>query len=91
MASRMKWYFINLAVAIDQVGSALLGNWCDETLSSYAYRMEQQGKPWGFMRRVIDAIFFWQPLHCLMSYESERLRAQSPPEERVPTTRQEQP
>ncbi len=89
--SYIGWYFKNLAVSIDQVGSALLGNWCDETLSSYAYRMHQQGKPWGFLMYVIDTLFFFQPFHCQQAYESERQRSQSPPEERVPTTRQEQP
>ena len=36
------------------------------------------------MRRVIGAIFFWQPMHCLMSHESGIALPQSPPEERTP-------
>lgn len=83
----MNFRLLQTLIAFDQLLNALLcGGWSDETMSAHAYRMEQQGKPWGFMRRVIDAIFFWQPMHCLMSYESERLRSQSPPEERTPTT-----
>lgn len=62
--------------------------WADETLSSRAYRASRDGKPFGFWRRVIDILFFWQRLpegvngHCHAAYLSERHRHQLPPEMR---------
>lgn len=76
----MPIYVRNLLIAVDQLCTALIGGWPDETLSSLAWRMERQGKPWGFTRRVIDALFFLAPNHCQRAYESERTRAQLPPE-----------
>lgn len=76
----MKRYIVNLLVAIDQLITALLGGWPDETLSSYAWRLEKQGKFFGFTRRLIDGFFFWQDQHCYHSMLAERLRLQTPPE-----------
>lgn len=76
----MKQYFIKVLIAIDQLFTALFGGWPDETLSSYAWRLEKQGKFFGFMRPVIDAIFFWHDQHCYNSMLAERLRLQTPPE-----------
>ena len=74
-------YFIRVLVALDQLVTALLGGWPDETLSSYAWRLEQQGKPFGFMRRVIDWLFAWEgPNHCERAMLYERQRLQLPPE-----------
>lgn len=67
-------------IAIDQLLNTLIGGYADETLSSHAWRMEQQGKPWGCLRRMIDALFFWQQQHCFQSYLSEKYRKQLPPE-----------
>ena len=75
----MKHWLLQVLIAIDQLFTALLGGWADETLSSYAWRLEQQGKPFGFTRQMIDALFFWQKDHCRKSYEDERSRAQLPP------------
>ena len=76
-------YLLNVLVAIDQLGTALIGGFPDETMSSYAYRMNIQGKPWGFMRGVIDRLFWFQTDHCKKAYDSERRRAQEPPELRA--------
>lgn len=65
-------------IALDQLVNTLVGGWADETLSSHSYRMEQQGKFWGFTRKVIDFIFGKD--HCYESYISEQLRLQCPPE-----------
>lgn len=73
-------YPIRILLSLDQLICALLGGWPDESLSSYAWRLEKQGKPMGFTRRVIDAIFFWDPDHCRKAMESERARVQVPPE-----------
>lgn len=79
----MKRYVINLLIAIDQLITALLGGWPDESLSSYAWRLERQGKFFGFTRRWIDAVFFWDPKHCYKAMVAERLRLQVAPELRV--------
>ena len=52
----------------------------DETLSSRAWRAEQSGQRyWGWTRRAIDLLFFWQPGHCQAAYESELRRTQRGP------------
>ena len=72
-----------VAIAIDQLGNALLGGWADETLSSCAWRMERDGRPWGRITRpLIDTLFFFQSNHCRNAFECERQRVQAPPETR---------
>ena len=73
-------YAINILIAIDQLITAILGGWPDETLSSYAWRLEMQGKPGGVFRKLIDKIFFWDPNHCYNSWLAEKRRHQLPPE-----------
>ena len=51
----MTRYLIHLLIALDCVGTALLGGWPGETLSSYAYRLDQQGKPGGRLCRPAAA------------------------------------
>lgn len=74
------WYWFNVWVAIDQLATAILGGWPDETLSSYAWRLEKQGKFFGFWRPVIDALFFWQEDHCFNAMKAELERRQLPSE-----------
>ena len=51
-------YLLNILIALDQVGTALLGGWPDETMSSYAYRLDFMGRPWGKVTRpIIDFLF----------------------------------
>lgn len=70
-------YFLRLALAIDQLLNVLICNGePDETMSSAAYRMERDGRFWGFMRPVIDVLFWFQKDHCRKAYESELLRLQ---------------
>ena len=53
--------------------------WADESLSSRAYRWEQNDvRSWP--RRFIDRLFFWEQEHCYQSYISEREGRQLPPE-----------
>lgn len=75
-------YLIHIFIGFDQFFTTIVGGWPDETLSSYAYRMHQQRKPWGrFWMPVIDAMFFLQgPEHCRRAYESDKARMQMPPE-----------
>lgn len=75
-------YLFNLLVALDQLVTTLLGGWPDETLSSYAYRLDQKGKPGGrIFRPLIDFLFSWyRTKHCMYAYIAERKRYQFPPE-----------
>ncbi len=80
----MARYILNVLIGIDQLFTTLLGGFPDETMSSYAYRLAIQRKPFGFMCRVIDALFYWQPNHCRLAYLDEVKRRQMPPELRGP-------
>ena len=72
-------YIKNVLIAIDQLFNAVIGGYCDESLSSRAYRWEKNGvRSWP--RNLVDALFFWEKEHCKSSYESEREGRQSPPE-----------
>ena len=72
-------YLKKVLVALDQLFNAVIGGYCDETLSSRAWRWEQDGvRAWP--RRLIDKLFFWEPNHCRESYRSEREGRQLPPE-----------
>ena len=75
----IKRYLINNAIAVDQIFNTVLGGSPDETLSSRAYRTEQQNKIFGkIFRPVIDLLFFFDPLHCYESYLAESTRRQLP-------------
>lgn len=70
-------YPLRLLLAIDQLLNVLICNGePDETMSSAAYRMERDGRFWGFMRPVIDTLFWFQLNHCRCAYEAELLRQQ---------------
>ena len=72
-------YGKNLLIAVDQLVNAVIGGYCDETLSSRAWRWEQDGvRAWP--RRFIDRLFFWEQDHCRESFQSEREGRQLPPE-----------
>lgn len=77
-------YFLHVWIALDQLVTAMLGGWPDESLSSYAYRLKKQDKPFGrLFAPMIDWLFSWQGYkegHCAAAYEEERLRYQLPPE-----------
>lgn len=80
-------YLKNILIAIDQLANALCCGWPDETLSSRAFRWNRCGlRHWPCL--IIDRLFFWDTekrdglivRHCQLSYESEQLRLQHPPE-----------
>lgn len=83
-------WILQLLIAIDQLLNVLVtpfsaGAWADETLSSRAYRMDRDGKPWGRITRpLIDFLFaiFLVDNHCKGAYEREVQRRDSPPEQR---------
>ena len=66
--------------ALDQLVNTIVGGWADETISSVAWRKRNDNSSWALLRKVIDAIFFWQTDHCESSYESEKERRHLPPE-----------
>lgn len=83
----MMRYAKNLLVALDQLINAVCCGWPDETLSSRAWRWHvARVRSWPC--RCIDTIFFWDKLtrhgktkqHCQLSFDSERLGRQQPPE-----------
>ena len=79
----MKRYILNVLIGLDQLLTAIVGGYPDETLSSYAWRLERQRKLGGLIfRPAIDALFsLWEgPGHCKRSFDDERLRRQMPPE-----------
>lgn len=58
-------------IAFDKGLNFMLDGDPNETLSSRAWRMEQQRQPyWFWTRRLIDSLFFWQEGHCLLSYQT---------------------
>ena len=72
-------YGKRVLIGLDQCINTILGGWPDETLSSRAWRWHADGvRSWP--RVAIDAVFFWDKDHCQMSYESEKIRAQMPPD-----------
>lgn len=86
----MPRYLLQLLIALDQLVCVLFGGWADETVSSYLYRLDVKHKPAGrLLRPLVDSVAraLGQERHCWLSYEAERLRAQSPPELRPATPR----
>ncbi len=63
-----------ICIALDQLANALTGGWADETFSARCWRLREKSRFWSLARRVVDAVFFFDPGHCRTSYESERQR-----------------
>ncbi len=76
----MYTYFIHILIAFDQLITTLVGGFPDETLSSYAYRLNLQNKLGGKIFMPIIDWLFRNPNHCKESYTEEVLRLQYPPE-----------
>ena len=72
----------NVLIAIDQLLLSILSlgaSFPDETISSAAWRWEQQGYRLGrYLRVSIDTLFFWEDNHCLNAYIAECQRTQAP-------------
>ena len=67
-------------IALDQLLNAILGGWADETISARLFREKSK------FEGVVNLLFFWDKendkKHCQLSYESEVIRQQLPPEYR---------
>lgn len=79
---------LQLAIAVDQLGNALIGGWADETISARAWRQRHKRR-WRLVMRVVDSVFEWfgQVDHCRLAHEAELWRRQSAPADRDPPTR----
>lgn len=76
---------LNVLIALDQLLYVILTlgvGMPDETMSSAAWRTEQQGRILGrFFRPVIDWLFTpFQRDHCYQAFLAEKRRAQMPTE-----------
>lgn len=76
-------YFLQVTIAVDQLLNTLLAGFADETLSSRAYRCQNEKRRWKIARVVIDAVFFWEEDHCRMAYFTELARGHFPAEYRT--------
>ena len=56
MGRRLK----QVPIALDQLVNTLFCGWADETISCAAWRKQNEGRGWHFLRCLIDCIFFWQ-------------------------------
>lgn len=79
---RIKEYFLNILIAVDQVANTVFGGCPDETLSAHAWRLSDRYWYANFARIVIDLVFriFGQKEHCWSSYQSEKTRHHLPSE-----------
>jgi len=69
-----------VALSVDELLNSLLFGWSDETFSSRCHRADRDGKWYGFCRKGLDTIFFWDYQHCKSAYINERNRVHLPPE-----------
>lgn len=77
--TKIKSYFYNLLIAIDQLANALTNGYPDETLSSRAYRLHRRYWYANFAKMFIDVLFLLQTKdHCKKAYESELKRKHFP-------------
>lgn len=67
---------LNLMISTDQFVFSLITlgrSDPDETMSSAAYRLEQEGRLQGkWFRPLIDKLFWFDPEHCKKSWEAEQ-------------------
>lgn len=77
---------LQIAIAFDQLGNALLGGWADETISARAWRQRHKRR-WRIVMRVLDKVFGWlgDADHCRKAHEAELQRRQSPESTRAGT------
>ena len=71
-----------LIIAIDQLFNVICLGWADETFSARCWRQRNKNKFWGFMRRLVDMLLFWDTKdgmkHCEWAYENEQKRVHMP-------------
>lgn len=72
----VKTYILNFLIGFDQFVNTIMAGHPDETISSRAWRCKDSSKFWGFMRKLIDWLFFFQKEHCYNAYIEEVERRQ---------------
>ena len=65
----MKLYVLNVLIALDQFGNALVGGSPDETISSRAGKAQQKGKRWGCV--LCRFLNWFERDHCAKSIEPD--------------------
>ncbi|MDQ5978243.1 MAG: hypothetical protein QG602_1217 [Verrucomicrobiota bacterium] len=82
----MRFWTLQVLLALDQLLNTVLGGWSDETISARAWRLHQRKRRWAVARLLIDALFMLigQRNHCQDAYISERERKHMPLEHRRP-------
>lgn len=73
-------YLLHNLIALNQLLNTLLAGHPDEGLSSRSHRLYEKSRKWAVIRRVINALFFWQDDHCAKAWLEEHLRRHLPPE-----------
>lgn len=63
----MKLYVLNVLIALDQFGNALVGGDPDETISSRAGKAQQKGRRWGCV--LCRFLNWFERDHCAKSIE----------------------
>ena len=77
----MKWYILQILIALDQLLNTMLCGWADETFSARCHREKR------WLEYVIDLLFWWQvdkngKWHCEQCYQHEMERRDMPEEYR---------
>lgn len=67
--NKMKQYFWNILVNLDQTGNTLTGGDPDETISSRAAKAKAAGKTWG--KYMCKFLSFFDKGHCEKSIEKD--------------------
>ena len=78
---KIKQYFWNILLGLDQLVNVILGGMPDETISSRCHRKAKAGQWfWKSASKVVDKIFFWDKRHCQSSFENEKVGKHLPEE-----------
>ena len=76
----VKRRILNLLIALDQLVFCILTlghSDPDETISAAAWRWEREGKWNGWLRPVIDGLFFFDDNHCYEAAMNELRRGEN--------------
>lgn len=84
MTTPQKKWPQQVLAATSQLLNAIAFGWCDEMLSSRAYRLGyvEDKTFWFWVAFLLDLIFYKQQEHCKDSYLWEQAMRETPPEYR---------
>ena len=69
----LKHRIYQIIIALDQLANALAFGWADETFSARCWRQRHKNRFWGFMRCLVDSVFFFEKNHCKQAFCNELL------------------